>query len=89
MVPDARQVNLVVTRRDYIVRRFEVDRRQFHLLEAILEGATIGDSLQQLCTEPETDINILSSELQKWFRDWTAAPLFAGRSKNGHSSATT
>lgn len=88
-IPDARRVNLVVTRRTYIVRRFEVDRQQFQLLRSILDGRTIGDSLQQLCAEPETDIRTLTSDLQKWFRDWTAAPLFAGRIATERSSTTT
>lgn len=75
--PIARPVFLVVTRRDYIVRRFEMTRRQFDLLTALSQRVTIGEALAMSCTGADVDIGELGTELRNWFRDWTAAPLFS------------
>ena len=75
--PIARPIHLVVTRRDYIVRRFEVTKLQFQLLTSLMKGETVGGTLMQLLTEPTTDAATLQTDLQSWFREWSAAPLFA------------
>jgi hypothetical protein len=75
--PVARPIHLVITRRDYIVRRFEATRLQFRLLKSLMNGETVGEALIQLLTEPTTDATMLQADLQSWFRDWSAAPLFA------------
>ena len=75
--PIARPINLVVTRRDYIVRRFEVTKSQFQLLTSLMKGETLGEALVQLLTEPMTDVVTLQYDLQSWFHEWSAAPLFA------------
>lgn len=73
----SRAVYLVVTRREYIVRRFEVTRTQFDLLSSIVRQATIGESLQLLCAHENVDLNSLAIQLRTWFQNWSAAPLFA------------
>ena len=75
--PVARPIHLVVTRRDYIVRRFEVTKPQFQLLTSLLKGETVGAALIKLLNEALTDSGTLQTDLQSWFRDWSAAPLFA------------
>ena len=75
--PIARPINLVVTRRDYIVRRFEVTKPQFRLLTSLTNGETVGEALIQLLAEPTADAATLQADLQSWFREWSAAPLFA------------
>ncbi|WP_397568812.1 putative DNA-binding domain-containing protein [Schlesneria sp. T3-172] len=76
-LPNPRPVYLVITRRDYIVRRFEVTRSQYHLLSALYQQQPVGVALQTLCGIPEFDLDSLKNDLQHWFREWTAAPLFA------------
>ncbi|MEI8020801.1 MAG: DNA-binding domain-containing protein [Schlesneria sp.] len=75
--PVARPINLVITRRDYIVRRFEVTKPQFRLLTSLMNGETVGEALIQLLAEPTSDAVTLQTDLQSWFREWSAAPLFA------------
>ena len=75
--PVARPIHLVVTRRDYIVRRFEVTKPQFQLLTSLMGGETVGAALIQLLAEPTTEAETLQADLQSWFREWSAAPLFA------------
>ncbi len=75
--PVSRPIYLVVTRRDYIVRRFEVTKPQFRLLTSLMNSETVGAALIQVLTEPTADVATLQTDLQSWFRDWSAAPLFA------------
>jgi len=74
--PIARQVHLVVTRRDYVVRRFEVTAKQFRLLHALQTTAMVGDAIGQLLQEQSIDRGRLADDLKTWFRQWSAAPLF-------------
>lgn len=74
--PAARPVRLVVTRRDYIVRRLEVSPQQFELLSALNDQKTIGESLQLLCEKSNVEYGQLAIQLQTWFQEWSAAPLF-------------
>jgi hypothetical protein len=75
--PIARPVSLVVTRRDYVVRRFEITRPQLVLLSSLQQNATVGESLKTLCEHPEIEMRSLTSELREWFREWSAALLFS------------
>ncbi len=77
--PDARPTLLVVTRRDFIVRRFEVSPVQFALLTALQQGDSVGDALlaaHGAQPSAHADLTQLANDLRQWFFDWTAAPLF-------------
>ena len=76
--PDARPVCLVVTRRDYVVRRFEVTKPQFQVLLAIERSATVGEAIETLYADSTIDIGQLAINVREWFQDWSAAPLFSG-----------
>lgn len=75
--PIARPIYLAVTRRDYVVRRYEITSQQFQLLSALERQATIGEAIQTLYTDAAFDVSSLRFDLQSWFHDWSAAPLFA------------
>ncbi len=75
--PVARPVHLVVTRRNYVVRRFEVTREQFELLSSLCRQDTVGQSLETLVAGSNRDLASLATDLQSWFREWAAIPLFA------------
>jgi hypothetical protein len=77
--PDARPTLLVVTRRDFIVRRFEVTPVQFALLAALQRGDTVGNGLlatHAAQANDHADLTQLATDLRQWFFDWAAAPLF-------------
>ena len=76
-ISEARPVYLVVTRRDYVVRRFEVSRPQFEMLSALGEQATIEQSLEVLCAASTSDLKSLQKDVRQWFHDWSTALLFA------------
>ncbi len=74
--PDARPTLLVVTRRDFIVRRFEVSPVQFALLAALQRGDSVGDALLVAQSKDNADLTQLATDLRQWFFEWTSAPLF-------------
>jgi len=67
---------LVVTRRDYIVRRIAVEEPEFVALGAIVGGGSIADALEAAQTRWLGDFDPLVREVQRWFRDWSAAGYF-------------
>jgi hypothetical protein len=66
---------LAVHRRDYGVYRMPLSREAFTFLESLAAGNTIGGAIESFQRRfrrfPEQD------ELFTWFRDWSAAGLFA------------
>lgn len=74
--PTARPTWLVITRRDFIVRRFEVTEMQFRLLQSLLRGDTIDHALRLVASDAATDNSKLAFDLQTWFQEWSAALLF-------------
>jgi len=75
MKPRRRKTWLAVHRRDYGVYRMPLAREAFVFLESIVAGQTIGDAIDSFHRRfrrfPE------QNELFTWFRDWSAAGLFA------------
>ncbi|MBI1349360.1 hypothetical protein GC163_24090 [bacterium] len=71
-LPEARPTWLLVTRREFIVRRSEISRGEFVLLSAMKSGLTVEQALGRLIevTGPTKD---LASQVRQWFRQWTAA----------------
>lgn len=74
--PAARPTFLVVTRRDFIVRRFEVSPIQFALLAALQRGSAVGEALIAIQPHDEGDLAQLATDLRRWFGEWASAPLF-------------
>ncbi len=69
---------LIVTRRDYIVRRIAVEESEFVALSALVGGGSIADALEAAQNRWLGDFDQLASEVQRWFRDWSAAGYFQG-----------
>lgn len=69
---------LALSRRDYVVRRHALERPQFELLTALIEGESIEAAIERLAAGAAMSIGDLSSHLRDWFRIWTAAGFFVG-----------
>ncbi|HEY4259223.1 MAG TPA: DNA-binding domain-containing protein [Schlesneria sp.] len=75
--PIAEITRLAIHRREYVVRRTTIDAIQFDLLTRLVEGASIGQALDQLMAANSQAV-VTADELTAWFRDWAAAGFFAG-----------
>jgi len=75
MKPQRRKSWVAIHRHDYGVRRMPLSREAFTFLGSLVAGQTIGDAIaafhRRIKRLPEQD------ELFTWFRDWSAAGLFA------------
>lgn len=73
--PEPQPTWLVVTRRDYIVRRFAVSRAEFELLSQLVAGRTVGDAIEHAAHFTDDDDESFARNLQEWFRSWTKCGL--------------
>jgi hypothetical protein len=74
---DRQECYLAVTRRDFIVRRFDLDQAQFALLSALALGETVGEAILAGAERSPCPAEEFAPRLQQWFCDWAAAPFFA------------
>jgi len=63
---------VALSRRDYVVRRYPLDRAQFLLLESFAEGRPFADALDRVLRLEAATPERLESELAVWFRNWAA-----------------
>ncbi len=75
-IPTSRTSWLAVTRRNYVVRRYELNEAQFALLEAIQQGAAVGAAISASAAHYDNSTDKLAADLRQWFATWTAAPMF-------------
>ena len=75
-LPEPSPTWLVVTRRGYVVRRIAVTEVEFAALAVLVGGGTIAASLQAAQNRWQGDCDRLATEVQRWFRDWSAAGYF-------------
>ena len=66
---------VALNRRQFIVRRYNLSRIEFELLGALKEGKTIEQSIEGAASVDE-DMETLATNLNLWFRNWTAEGFF-------------
>lgn len=66
---------LVVTRREFVVRRFGVSLPEFELLTQLQAGSTVGEAIEHAAQHTEEDDETFARNLQEWFRTWTKCGL--------------
>jgi hypothetical protein len=74
--PGPAETYLAVTRRDYVVRHYELTRPAHELLQALLAGQSVGEAIQQAAVAAGPDLDRLAHNLQSWFHDWAAEGFF-------------
>jgi len=76
IIPEPAETFLAVTRRDFIVRHFELSTPSYAVLSAILKGQTLGEALcEGVSRSGSTEIE---ETLAGWFFDWAAQGFFVG-----------
>lgn len=75
--PDTVTSYVAISRRDYIVRRYDLSRPQYELLKALQAGGTMGEALEA-CMDvvPDDELDQLLVDVQQWFSNWTAERCF-------------
>jgi hypothetical protein len=74
--PDAAETFLAVSRRRYVIRRYELTRAQYVLLDALVRGQSVGEAINVAADAAGGDEEDFAADLTQWFRDWTAEGLF-------------
>ena len=75
-VPLPQPSYVALSRRDYVVRRYELTAVQHLLLESLAAGSTVGEAIEA-AAEVEADWDALAADLQNWFRQWAAEGFFS------------
>ena len=65
----------MISRRDFVVQRYTVNRPQFQLLSQLCEGQSVGDAIQSVAAELD-DLDELAGLLQEWFAFWGREAFF-------------
>lgn len=74
-IPNPSPTCLLITRRDYIVRRIPLPREEFQLLQDLCTHNTIGEALAA-ATQRSPHPDRLLPQIQHWFTTWTQANYF-------------
>lgn len=67
---------LAITRREFVVRHFDLTRPQFELLSDLLAGQCVGDAIRRAAETVTDDFESFARDLQAWFRHWAAEGFF-------------
>ncbi len=73
--PDEQYVAL--NRREYVVRRLEIEPLEYEILKKILQGTSIGQVIETVIVSADIELPELANSLQKWFQKWTEAHFFS------------
>lgn len=73
--PIPQETFLAVHRREFVVRRTVIDKRQFILLQQLQQGTSLIDALSATIEEMGGE-SFSPTMLQTWFRNWTAYGYF-------------
>jgi hypothetical protein len=76
VVPEPSPTYLVVTRRQFVVRRCAVSPVEYSLLADLVGGATLGTAIESVASHPDADAESLPTMLQTWFQQWASAAFF-------------
>jgi len=74
--PSSQESFVALSRRDFVVRRYNLSPTEFDLLRAIKEGQPIGRAIECAALASNENVEQLASNLRLWFRNWTAEGFF-------------
>lgn len=75
-VPDRQDTCLIITRRDFVVRRTAVESLEYDLLSMLRRGLRIGEAIECLVSESDTEDDLILEKLHGWFHRWSASGYF-------------
>jgi hypothetical protein len=75
--PEHAATFLAVTRRDYIVRHYRLERAEYELLQALLGGYSVSEAIARAVRVADADPEKFADDVRGWFRDWAARGFFS------------
>lgn len=75
-IPSPAESFVALTRRNFIVRRYNLSRTEFQLLGAIADGLSLGKAIERAAAVTNDGVEQLAASLKLWFRNWTAEGFF-------------
>ncbi|HLH54189.1 MAG TPA: DNA-binding domain-containing protein [Verrucomicrobiae bacterium] len=75
-IPAAQESFVALTRRDWIVRRHPLSLTQFQLLEALQQGKSVGEAIEEIVAPGAANLDQLAADLRTWFAAWTQNGFF-------------
>jgi len=75
-LPLAQASFVALTRRDYVVRRYNLSETEFELLRALQRGLPLGQGIEHALQASNEELKQLAEDLKLWFRNWTAEGFF-------------
>ena len=75
--PEPATTLLAITRRDYVVRHYELERPQHVLLGAILDGKPLAEAIESAAAVATGELDEFAALLQDWFRRWSGEGFFS------------
>ena len=67
---------VALTRRNYVVRRFDLSQSQYALLTALGDGMTVDEAIGSAADCFDGTMEELAGQLRQWFQDWAAVGFF-------------
>lgn len=67
---------LAVTRRDYTVFLYELQREQYELLSALIAGESVAQAISLAAAATGCDRDALAANLHEWLNSWAAVGFF-------------
>ncbi len=77
-LPSASESFVALSRRDFVVRRYNLSGTEFELLRAIQQGLPVGRAIEYAAQASSDSVDQLASNLKLWFHNWTAEGFFRG-----------
>lgn len=75
-LPPAMRSYVAITRRNYVVRRYNLSETEFELLRTLQTGERLGRAVERAATVTDENVEELPAKLERWFRNWTAEGFF-------------
>ncbi len=75
--PSPELTHLVLTRREFVVRRTALPVDEFEMLGALVDGATVGEAVGRWASQSELPDHELAPRIRTMFAGWAAANYFA------------
>ncbi len=75
-LPEPAETYLAVTRRDFVVRHYELSRPAYQLLSVLIGGEAVGEAIAWTAETTAPDPERFAADLRAWFNDWAAEGFF-------------